>query len=453
MDAEALVESQPVTLVDLLNNTLIWRETAPYLPAGSVLALSATARAFRHTICESPETFRHLNLTLVKSATLLDSSPIDSGADTSQGESWRAERMDESLTEDEFFSGPLRGVFSKLNHQQLLQNVKTLILDGLSVPAELVREIVLEDRFNVKILSIRDVTNMNQRGLQSVLRYIVRPSASRLPKLKGLYLFGRKDAPETLSRRAQTAPSSHVSTGVMSSEGAQIGAAWNSRSEVALSASLNHNQPLDDWWKTKGNVWDIEGSTKHTPSPDWADILLACQGIIAFDAVLCRGPRHDPSRTTPDRLLRPAIANIALGSRGCESCGSCPEQPAVFDRDADSKFPLLAPPPLHASSVRSAQRPIVQDADVPPLILRCLECLRERWCERCNKWWCEDCYQEPISRAKRQHPNSPENSLQDNGGWALEALSANAAVKVYSNLCVETCLVGEMLPVADGMWG
>ena len=79
MDTENLVESQPVTLVDLLNNTLIWRQTAPYLSAGSVLALSATARTFRRTICDSPETFRHLNLSLVKSATLADSSPIDSG--------------------------------------------------------------------------------------------------------------------------------------------------------------------------------------------------------------------------------------------------------------------------------------------------------------------------------------------------------------------------------------
>ncbi|KAH0172693.1 hypothetical protein KCU67_g1624, partial [Aureobasidium melanogenum] len=448
MDAEDLVESQPLTLVDLLNNTLIWRQTAPYLSAGSILALSATARTFRHTICESPETFRHLNLTLVKSATLVDSSPIDKG-----GISWRAERMDESLTEDDFFSGPLRGVFSKLERQHLLQNVKTLILDGLSVPAELVREIILEDRFNVKILSIRDVTNMNQRGLQSVLRYIVRPSASRLPKLKGLYLFGRKDVPATLSQRAQSKSPGRMSTGVMSSEGAQIGAEWNSRSEVALSASLGHDQPLDEWWKTKGDVWNTPGSTKYTPSPDWADILLACQGIIAFDAVLCRGPRHDPNRTTPERLLRPALANIALGARGCESCGSCPEQPAIFDRDADFNFPLLAPPPLHASTVRSAQRPIVQGNDVPPLILRCLDCLRERWCEKCNKWWCEDCYQEPVSRAKRQHPNSPEDGLQDDSGWVLNALSANSAVRVYSNLCIETCLVSEMLPVVDGMWG
>jgi hypothetical protein len=361
--------------------------------------------------------------------------------------------MDESLTEDDFFSGPLRGVFSKLDRQHLLQNVKTLILDGLSVPAELVREIILEDRFNVKILSIRNVTNMNQRGLQSVLRYVVRPSAPRLPKLKGLYLFGRKDAPATPSHETQPVTSGRVSTGVMSSEGAQIGAEWNSRSELALSASLGLKQPVDDWWKTKGNVWSIQGSTNRAPASDWADILLACQGIIAFDAVLCRGPRHDPSKTTPDRLLRPAIANIALGSRGCESCGSCPEQPAVFNRDAESSFPLLAPPPMHASTVRSAQKPIVEDGNVPLLILRCSDCLRERFCEKCHKWWCEDCYQEPVSRAKRQHPNSPEDGLQDNSGWALESLSVNATVKVYSNLCIETCLVGEMLPVADGMWG
>ena len=79
MDAEDLVEESPTTLVDLLNNTLIWRQTAPYLPAGSVLALSATSRVFRHVICDSPETFRHLNLSSVKSAILVDSSPIDSG--------------------------------------------------------------------------------------------------------------------------------------------------------------------------------------------------------------------------------------------------------------------------------------------------------------------------------------------------------------------------------------
>lgn len=78
MDAQDLVE-HPITLVDLLDNTLIWRQTAPYLPVPSVLALSATTRALRAVICDSPETFRHLDLSLVKSAGTVDSSPIDSG--------------------------------------------------------------------------------------------------------------------------------------------------------------------------------------------------------------------------------------------------------------------------------------------------------------------------------------------------------------------------------------
>lgn len=355
--------------------------------------------------------------------------------------------MDESLTEDDFFSGPLRGVFSKLTRQQLLLNVKTLILDGLSVPAELVREIIVEDRFNVRILSIRDVKNLNSRGLQSVLHYLVRPSASTTPKLKALYLFGPKDTPAMPIRKAPTKQSvARAFGGVMSSEGAQIGAQWNSRSEMALSTMLN--QSFDDWWKTKGKMM-------RAPSQDWADTLLACQGVIAFDVVLCRGPRHDPSKTPADRLLRPAVANIALGSRGCESCGSCPERPAKFHEDPDSCFPLLTPPPLHGSTVRSAQLPILScEGPPPPLILRCEACLHDRWCERCNKWWCEECYQEPVSRARRSS-NPPEDGLQQDGQWIAEALSTNGGttVKVYSNLCAESCLVGEMLPVADGMWG
>ncbi|THW07997.1 hypothetical protein D6D25_07977 [Aureobasidium pullulans] len=375
-----------------------------------------------------------------------------------KGISWRAERMDESLTEDDFYSGPLRGIFSKLERQHLIFNVKTMILDGLSVPAELVRDIIVDDRFNVKILSIRKVTNMNQRGLQSVLRYVVRPSASSLPRLKGLYLFGHKDAAATPSSRDTSMSSGRISAGVMSSEGAQIGAEWNARSEVALSAALlGHDQPLEEWWRTRGNVFGPNNTIKDTPSSDWADILLACQGVIAFDAVLCRGPRHDPSQTAPERLLRPAIASIGFGARGCEICGSCPEQPAVFDRDADCYFPLLAPPPLHASTIRSAQRPTLPQSleTPPPLILRCTECVRDRWCQRCNKWWCENCYEEPFSRAKRQHHNSPEDGFQEDSGWIAEAMNSNArtAVKVYSNLCVESCLVSEMLPVADGMWG
>jgi hypothetical protein len=79
MDTEHHLVGHGKTLLHLLTNTLIWRQTAPYLPVESLLALSATARTCRTLLCESPETFRHLNLSFVKSAVLNDPSPVDSG--------------------------------------------------------------------------------------------------------------------------------------------------------------------------------------------------------------------------------------------------------------------------------------------------------------------------------------------------------------------------------------
>lgn len=441
----------PTTLVDLLGNSIILRQAAPYVPVGSLLALSATCRTLRSLVYDSDETFRHLDLSATKSA-LIDASPVDSG-----GISWRAERMDEALTEDDFFSGPLRGIFSRLHQRHVLFNVKTLVLDGLSVPADLVREIVAEDRFNVKVLSIRQVKNLNERRLQQVLHYLVRPSrAEGTPKLRALYLFGAKDAPPMPARDAQTLKvyaTQPTSTGVMSSEGAQIGAQWNARSDTALSSALS--QPEDKWYRKAGKIM-------RAPSSDWADTLQACDGIIAFDTVLCRGPRHDLTQTTGEQFLKPAIAIVALGPKGCESCESSPEKPALFGRDSDSRFPLLAPPPLHASTVRAAQHPslTIPGSSPPPLILRCEDCMRGRWCERCNKWWCESCYEEPISRDNmRTEMQQVEirDELQRNG-WDSSSSQFGtgkngAPVKVYSKLCVESCLMSEILPVADGMWG
>lgn len=430
----------PNELVDLLNNTLVLRQTAPYVPIESILALSATCKSLRSVIYGSPETFRYLDLSSVKSA-ITDASPIDNG-----GNVWRSQRMDESLTEEDFFSGPLRGIFSRLYQKNILEHVKTLVLDGMSVPAELVREIIAEDRYNVKILSIREVKNMNERKLQQVLHYTVRSSrAENTPKLKGLYYFGPKDGPHMPIRKAPVPHDTTFSMGVMSSEGAQIGAEWNQRSEAALCSSLNR---IDEkWYSTTGKVM-------RAPSLFWAETLQACQGIIAFDVVLCRGPRHDSTKTSASKLLPPGIATIALSSKGCESCGSCPEKPVVFGQDPVECFPLIAPPPSHASTIHAAQHPTIlaEDPVIPALLLRCEDCLRGRWCERCNKWWCEDCYEEPVSRALPTELQQVEirQDLQRNG-WDVG--SSGAPVKVFSNLCVGDCLLGDLLPVSDGMWG
>lgn len=411
----------------------------------NLLALSATCKLLRALIHGSPEAFRYLNLSSVKSAAI-DASPIDKG-----GVSWRAERLDEALTEEDFFSGPLRGIFNKLNQRHVLQHVKTLVLDGLSVPAELIREVIAEPRFNIRILSIREVKNLNERKLQQVLHYAVRRSRPEgTPKLQVLYYFSRKE-PSPPSKRDHVTAESHrepIPIGIMSSEGAQIGAQWNQRSEMALSSSLRHDE--DNWYSTAGKIM-------KAPSAFWAETLHTCSGIIAFDVVLCRGPRHDPARTQASQLLPPAIATIALGSKGCEACGSCPEKLAVWGAHPAECFPVLTPPPTHNSTLHAAQCPLTVGTEdrSRSLLLRCEDCLRGRWCERCNKWWCEDCYQEPAYQTIPTELQQVElrEELQRNGWDTVHSSTAGPPVKVFSNLCVESCLVGEILPVVDGMWG
>lgn len=82
-------------LLQLLSNTLILCQTAPYLPVPDVLNLAATSRAFRYLIFDTPQVFRRLDLTPFKSAQF-EIDGIDHG-----GETWRNVQVDENLTEDE----------------------------------------------------------------------------------------------------------------------------------------------------------------------------------------------------------------------------------------------------------------------------------------------------------------------------------------------------------------
>lgn len=441
------ISELPIILIDVLANTVVLRQLAPYIPIQALLNLSATNKAIREVILSQPEPWRHLNLTGVKSA-IIESSPIDIG-----GFAWRAERMDESLTEDDFYAGPLRGILGRLHSKRLLKNVQTLVLDGLSVPADLVREIVAEDRYNVKILSIRESNNLNQAKLQQVLRYITRPTrAEGTPKLRGLYFFGPRDSarPVIWQQRDRPAPS----LGVMESEGAQIGAEWNRKSSVALGTSIRDDETR--WYGCTGRIM-------KRPLSDWPDTLQTCKDIVNFDAILCRGPRHDITKVDSSDFLQPAIATVALGDVGCETCGSCPEGPATFAESPEYMMPLLSPPPSHSSMLRAAQRPQSVGSRFPRLILRCEDCLRGRWCERCNRWWCEECYREPVNRIQRTELQQVElrEQLRNDGidsVTRMDGLTGGARghqVRIYSKLCVERCLVSEMMQGAgsNGMWG
>jgi hypothetical protein len=452
MPPPGLANPLPISLVDLLSNSLVLHQTAPHLPVSSLFALAASSKALRHVIRHSRDAFRYLDLSPVQSAIVPFHGPLDSG-----GVSWRAERMDESLTEDDFYSGPLRGIFHRLEKQQLLCNVHTLVLDGLTVTAELVKEIVTDQRFNVRLLSIRDIKHLNERKLQHYLTYAVRPSRpADTPRVKGIYFFGARD-PAPVPKSAKSPKHSRSSSrGVISAQGAQIGAQWNHKSSDALNAALAHTE--DKWFQSSGRM------IAKRPSPEWAEVLQACQGIISFDAVLCRGPRHDPSRAFvtegdgstphPTSFLRPTIATVALGPAGCESCHSCTEGPAIYGKSAASEFPLLSPVPLHGSTLQAAKMPhTIDGSSPPPLYARCEDCLKGRWCERCHKWWDEDCYAgSTVAQRTELQQTEITETLQTNG---TTKMIPKQTIKVHMGLCVDQCLVSEMMAGAgsNGMWG
>ncbi|RDL41709.1 uncharacterized protein BP5553_01688 [Venustampulla echinocandica] len=381
----------PLTLLQLLSNTVIIYQSAPYLPVYSLLALGATSKAFQSLIHHTPGVFRHLDLTRCKAAQF-DIAPIDHG-----GEVWRNVQLDENLTEDDFYGGPLLGIFHALRRQNILQDVHTLILDGLSVTSDLVQEIICHDSFNVRILSIQNVRYLNERKLQQVLRYVIRPTRPpNVPRLEGLYLFGTSgDMSPTASRR----------TNPLSASG----------------DSIDTEGGGAQWYGKRGRV------VKKSQHIGWASTIMACRGIISFDTVACNGPRHWPPVTATDgegpipwyRLravyVQPQIAVYAVG--GCCKCNTAPEGLSEFGKSPLENFPLLAPHPLHTSTVRSAKTP-TEDASDMKLLVRCIECLRNRYCDSCHKWWCEDCYETPEHAPNDTGPlhfrEAGENMLDGN---------------------------------------
>lgn len=148
-----------LNLFNLLTNSIILHEIIPFLPISTLLNLAATSKTLRGLLYDTPGVFRYVNLSSVKSASF-ENAGVDRG-----GQVWRNVQLDENLTEDEFYSGPLRGILLNLQRTNLLQNVQTLVLDGLSVTADLVNEILVDPRYQVRILSIRETKNLNERRL------------------------------------------------------------------------------------------------------------------------------------------------------------------------------------------------------------------------------------------------------------------------------------------------
>ena len=419
--SQSIEYQEDLSLWHLFQNSIVFRHVCPYLTIYSILNLGATSKLFRSLVFGGDSgTFRHLDLSTAKGAGV-NIDPIDRG-----GEVWRSQRIDESTTEEDFYCGPLRGIFSFFRRANVLATVQTLILDGQSAPAEVLREIICDEPFRVRILSVIKSKNLNMVKFQQVLRYAVRPSrAEGTPRLKGVYVFGTKGRP-SLDITSKESMSS-----IVDAPGAQLGASLNRRSHRALQYSLDAE--TNPWYSSAGSILSAE----HDLS-SWAETIHACQGIIHFDAVLCRGPRHDRpdlhSEVSGSRWIGPKVASIVL--EGCQICHTLPERPTSSAAAPSERLPLLSPVPKHSSSIKVAQRPPsppdISSSGNQLLYARCFYCCHDRWCEGCGKFWCEDHYD--LERFGNGTEDGPPK------------------LKVYLGLCVEGCLVEELYQGSDGMW-
>jgi hypothetical protein len=100
-------------------------------------------------------------------------------------------------------------------------------------------------------------------------------------------------------------------------------------------------------------------------------------------------------------------------------------------------FPLLSPPPIHSSRVTVAKCPVVYPDEQPTLIVQCQECLIDRWCHRCNKWWCSACLPYPEKLRQQRNPSQTAHISEGTGE------SHEQEPKVFEGLCIEcrSCLV------------
>lgn len=101
----------------------------------------------------------------------------------------------------------------------------------------------------------------------------------------------------------------------------------------------------------------------------YVGMLVAAKGVVAFDAGLCAGRRHEGKEQ--------AIASVRVRG-GCAECG---------EGEDEGEGVLMPPVPVLTSDVRVACR----RGGLEKAVVRCEGCVKHRVCERCWKWWCEKC--------------------------------------------------------------
>lgn len=384
-------------LLHLLTNSLVFSHVAPFVSAADKVHLAATSKAFYSLVHGTPYAFKYLDLTRWQRSTAQSTT---SSTQHGRNSEW---------CEPEYSLGPYHDVFTSLHNSRWLSSVNTLILDNTNVDVELVSHLLTSPSCNVRILSLRNTPSLNKEALCSFLKVLCSQDHGAVLKLKGLYLFG------------------------------------NDETETS-----------DLWYRKHGRI--MTPSKEAVEGNMWADLLMYCHGKIAFDGVLCNGPRHAISsahgkvsgidvnyndldlRRIPLSRLPPgrpdtqaSMATFSLG--GCAGCGSAPEGWTTWgdDHAAASQFPLLWPPPRLSTKARVAMCP--DGESVRPhrthhhgnnhsspsrFIPRCEWCVYGRLCACCMRWWCESC-------------------LPDSAAHGLEPVDGDVSHKVRMSMRFECC--------------
>ena len=281
--------SHSPTLYDILHNDLILHHISPYIGVTALFSIGATSTIFRNLIRNSPQVLTHLDLSDVKSI----SKP-----------QWYQDSGD-SLSEEDYYAQPLDRVISALR-PHFLQYTRVLLLDGLYVSSKILTDLLCNDAYGIRILSLRGVQGVSDSSVRRILRYALRSGRREHSKLRALYYFQVRESGNAVEQafKSHTVIGEHE--GITMTPGATLGAGFQD-----VSSSEAGDDPYSR--STYASFGVCKEASRDIKWEDWTTLLQACSGRVAFDMVLC--PQHHSK-----------IATVRL--KGCQSCGSCPEKPA-----------------------------------------------------------------------------------------------------------------------------
>ena len=350
----------------------------------------------------------------------------------------------------------------RVGRRELIKHVRILVLDGIKLGYCLIlQEVINSVRRGLLPLSLLSVRETGLLGYEDSSDFIARqielsaeedaePPSRSTPSVLGIYLFGRKDSPSphVLKRGSGTAKAvsrdgkrkkkgsgrdtnMELDDDVISTINNQLGTQWQAmpgsltsyEDSQSRSSSSSATHPAHGWYRQTGEMIPRSADLTHLALrlSHWNTLMRRNEqktmvGMrLAFDGVLCPGPRHDEkwiefihkeqaeSRHWVSHLV-PRLATVALGPDGCWKCGSCPERAASWPESSIWELPLLSPVPKFEPSARKAQCPWrmaegCKDGTIGEgssegvrLIVRCQGCLEEQYDARTKKWECEYCF-------------------------------------------------------------